>query len=178
MARLNVVNPATASGKAKELFEGPLAQKKLNIYRGLANNPAVLDAFLKFAGGVRGGSLTPAQHQLVALVCAQTNACDYCLAAHTKLAAAAGVDADAALNARQGTSSDPKNQALLRFANAIIEKRGFVSDGDLKAFRTAGFDDAAVVEMLGAIAVNYFTNFFNQVNHTDVDTMFDPAPKI
>lgn len=178
MARLNVVDPATATGKAKELFDGPLAKKKLNIYRGIANNPTVLDAFVKFAGGVRGGSLTPAQHELVALLCAQTTGCDYCLAAHTKVASSLGVNADAAIMARKGAATDPKNQALLRFATAVLEKKGHVSDQDLKNFRAAGFDDPAVVETLAVMTVNYFTNLFNHVNQTEIDTMFDPAPKI
>jgi len=178
MPRLNVVDPATATGKAKELFDGPLAQKKLNIFRGMANNPGVLDAFLKFSGGVKAGSLTPAEHELVALACAQSNACDYCLAAHTKVAAGQGIDAKAAVEARKGKATDPRQQALLRFTNAIVEKRGSVSDADLKAFRTAGFDDAAVVETVGAVGVNFFTNFFNHVNQTSVDSMFDAAPKI
>lgn len=178
MPRLNVVDPATATGKAKEIFDGPLAQKKLNIFRGIANNPGVLDAFLRFSSGVKAGSLTPAEHELVALATAQSNACEYCLAVHTKIGAGQGIDAKAAVEARQGKATDARQQALLRFTSALIEKRGSVSDADLKAFRTAGFDDAAVVETVGAVVVNFFTNFFNQVNQTTVDTMFDAAPKI
>jgi len=178
MPRLNVVDPATVTGKAKELFDGPLAQKKLNIFRGIANNPAVLDAFLKFSGGVKAGSLSPAEHELIALACAQSNRCEYCLAAHTKLAAGQKIDAQAAIQARQGKATDPRQQALLRFTNAMIEKRGNVSDSDLKGFRAAGYDDAAVVETIAALTVNFFTNFFNHVNQTAIDTMFDAAPKI
>lgn len=178
MPRLNVVDPATATGKAKELFDGPLAKKKLNIYRGIANNPAVLESFLQFNRGVRAGSLTAAEHELIALTCAQSIGCEYCLAAHTKLAAGHGIDANAAIEVRKGRAADARHQALLRFVNALIEKRGMVSDTDLKAFHTAGFDDAAVVETIGAVAVNFFTGLFNQVNQTDIDTIFDAAPKI
>lgn len=178
MPRLNVVDPATATGKAKELFDGPLAQKKLNIFRGIANNPGILDAYLKFSGGVKTGSLSPAEHELIALACAQSNACEYCLAAHTKLAAGQKIDAKAAIEARKGRATDARQQALLRFTNAMIEKRGSVSDTDLKAFQTAGFNDAAVVETIAVVTVNFFTNFFNQVNQTAIDTMFDAAPKI
>lgn len=178
MPRLNVINPATATGKAKELFDGPLAQKKLNIYRGIANNPGVLDAFLRFYGGVKAGSLTHAEHELIALLTSQINGCEYCLAAHTRIAAGLGIDANAALNARKGLSDDPKRQALLRFTGAMLEKRGSVNDEELKAVRAAGYDDAAIIEIIGAITVNTFTNLFNEVNHTDLDTMFDPAPTI
>lgn len=178
MPRLKVIDPATASGKARELFEGALSNKKLNIYRGIANNPGVLEAFLKFSSGVRAGSLTPAEHELIALTCAQGTGCVYCLAAHTKLAAKVGIDAAAAVDARKGRAAVPRHQALLRFTNALLEKRGSVSDADLNSFRQAGFDDAAVVETIAAVAVNLFTNYFNDVNHTEIDTMFDPAPPI
>ncbi len=178
MARLNVVDPATATGKARELFDGPLAKKKLNIFRSLANNPGVLEAFLNFSRGVRTGSLTAAEHELIALACAQSTGCEYCLATHTKLAAGHGIDGAAAVEARKGKAVDPRHQAVLRFTNALLEKRGSVSDHDLKAFRDAGFDDAAVVEAIGAVSVNLFTNFSNEVNHTALDTMFDPAPRI
>jgi len=178
MARLNVVDPATATGRAKELFDGPLARKKLNIFRGLANNPGVLDAFLNFSRGIRTGCLTAAEHELIALTCAQSTGCAYCLATHTKLAAGHGVDANAAIEARKGRAVEPRQQAVLRFTNALLEKRGSVSDRDLEMFRNAGFDDTAVVEAIGAVAVNLFTNLFNEVNQTTIDTMFDSAPQI
>ena len=44
MPRLNVVDPSTATGRVKEIFDGPLKGKHLNIFKGFANSPAVLDA--------------------------------------------------------------------------------------------------------------------------------------
>lgn len=178
MPRLNVVNPDTATGKAKDIFDGPLAQKKLNIFKGIANNPGVLQAFLGFAGGVKAGSLTPAEHELVALTVGQRNGCEYCVSVHTKIAAGAGVDEDAAIAARKGNAEDEKQQALLTFTNALLDKNGFVTDAELDAFRAAGYDDAAVVEVIGAIAVNTFTNYFNHVNATTLDSAFQAAPQV
>ena len=40
MPRLNTIDPATATGKAKEIFDGPLQGKHLNIFKGMANSPA------------------------------------------------------------------------------------------------------------------------------------------
>lgn len=179
MARLNVVDPATATGKARELFDGPLSSMKLNIFRGIANNPAILEAFLGFSGAVKkAGTLTPVEHELIALNVGQTNGCNYCLSAHTKIAGGLGVRADDAISARRGTASDPKHAALLKFTTAILEKRGFVNDEELTAFKEAGYNDAAVVEVVSSIAVNTFTNLFNHVNSTDLDSIFDSAPKI
>lgn len=176
MPRLNVINPEQAEGKAREILEGPLKQKQLNIFKGLANNPDVLDGYLKFSGGVKsGGSLTAAQHEMIALRVGQTNDCQYCLSVHSKLASGFKLSDDQIMNARRGKMDEPKNAALLRFVDAMVEKKGFVSDEELNAFRSAGYDDAAVVEVVGAIVVNYFTNLFNHVHDTEVDPVFPPA---
>ena len=64
MPRLNVVEPASAEGKAKELFEGPLKGKHFNIFRGMANSPAALNAYLQLSGALQDGLLDQAvQHR-------------------------------------------------------------------------------------------------------------------
>jgi len=39
----------------------------------------------------------------------------------------------------------------------------------LANLRAAGFDDAAVIEIVLNVAVNVLTNYVNNVAHTDVD---------
>jgi len=126
-------------------------------------------------GGVKGGALTPAEHELLALAVGGVNGCDYCQAAHSMAASSVGLDADAIEKAKKCESADVKEAVVLKFAKAIIEKKGFVSDEELNKFKAAGFDDAAVVEVVGAIAVNTFTNYFNHVNGTEFDAIFQPA---
>ena len=57
MPRLTAVDPATASGEAKELLDA--VEQKLgmapNIVRTMANSPAVLKAFLGFGEALSGG---------------------------------------------------------------------------------------------------------------------------
>ncbi|MBL1218115.1 MAG: carboxymuconolactone decarboxylase family protein [Planctomycetes bacterium] len=179
MPRLNVVDPATASGKAKELFDGPLKGKHLNIFKGLANNASILEGYLQFSGALKGGrALSPAEHEVVALTVGQLNGCDYCLAAHTMLASGAGLDVDQTIKIRKGQADDDRHSALSKFVTALVEKKGHIADTELAEFKNAGFGDDAVVETIGAVAVNYLTNFFNHVNNTDVDGFFQPAPAI
>ena len=54
--------------------------------------------------------------------------------------------------------------------------RGRVSDGDLDEVREAGFDDAAIAEVVANVALNIFTNYFNNVAETDID--FPKAPAL
>jgi AhpD family alkylhydroperoxidase len=88
MSRLNVIDPSTDTGPGADLLNGPLKNMQINIFKGMANNAGVLKAFLAFMQGVKAGSLTTAEHEIVSLVAAQRRECEYCLAAHTQLAPA------------------------------------------------------------------------------------------
>lgn len=169
MPRLKSVDPATDTGPGTEILNGPLKDKQINIFKGIATNAGVLKAFLGFAQGVKAGSLTEQEHEIVSLVCGQKRNCEYCLAAHTQIAQGAGLSEDLVINIRRGQADDDRHQALVDFVSAILETDGFVNDEQLDAFRQAGYDDAAVIEVIAAITVNTFTNLFNHVNETEVD---------
>lgn len=168
MPRLNQVDPVNDTGPGAEFLNGPLKNKQINIFKGLATNPGVLKAFIQFSGGVRH-VLDAREHEMIALVVGQKNKCDYCLAAHTQMAQAAGISEDLALKIRSGEAGNERHQALVDFTTVMLETNGFVSDDQLEAFRNAGYDDAAIIEVVAAIAVNTFSNLFNHVNETEVD---------
>lgn len=176
MPRLKVIDPAKAEGRAKELFDGPLKGKHLNIFKGMANAPAVLDAYLAFSGALAKGRLTAAERELIALAIAEANSCDYCRAAHTAIGKGAGLsDADTVAARRGALTSNPRQDALVKFALKLHEKKGSVSDRDLEDFRSAGFDDQYITEVVGNYALNVLTNYFNHVNDTAVDFPRPPA---
>jgi len=169
MPRLKQIDPKTDAGPGADILNGPLKDKQINIFKGIATNPGVLKAFLNFSQGVKAGSLSEQEHEIVALICGQRRNCEYCTAAHTQMAQAAGLSEELTINIRKGNADSEKHQAIVDFVNAILETDGFVSDEQLDAFRSAGFDDSAVIEVLAAITVNTFTNLFNHVNETEVD---------
>lgn len=175
MPRLNTIDPSKATGKTKEIFDGPLKGKHLNIFKGMANAPAGLQAYLGMAGALAGGELTAKEREVIALVTAQHNDCEYCLAAHTYLGKNEGLSEDQTVAARRGDLADKKLGALATFTKAMLEKKGFADDGDLKAFKSAGYTDGHVVETIATVALNFYTNYFNHVNGTDVDLPQAPA---
>ena len=65
---------------------------------------------------------------------------------------------------------------LLRFARTVVEKRGVVEDADLAAVREAGNGDAEIAEVVAHVALNIFTNYFNNVAGTTID--FPKAPAL
>ncbi len=168
MPRLSSIDPSTGEGAGAEMLRGPLKNMQINIFRHMAVNPAVLKAFLGFSGGVKS-VLTAKEHEVVALTVAQKRHCDYCLAAHSTMATGAGFSGDEVLSIRRGEPSDDRHAALATFTRRILETDGYVDDADLEAFRAAGYDDAAVVEVIAEMAVMAFTTLFNHVNGTEID---------
>lgn len=171
MSRLNIVDPDTAGPAAKGLLDK--VQRALgvtpNMMRAMAVSPAVLDGYLSLSGALAKGGLPAALREQIALVSAAENSCEYCYAAHHVLGSRAGVSADDLAAGGHALASDPKAAAALAFARTVIRTKGFVADADLDAVRAAGYDDGEIGEIIGAVALNIFTNYFNSVAQTDVD---------
>lgn len=156
-----VTNP---EGKAAELLDNVKAAMGAtpNIFTTFANAPAAMEGFLNLNGALAGGALTAELRESLALVVAGFNGCDYCASAHTFLGDKAGID-DAELQANlKGQSSDAKTQAALNFALQILETRGHPAASELDAVRAAGFSDEETIEILAHVALNTFTNYFNE----------------
>ncbi|GAA1041659.1 carboxymuconolactone decarboxylase family protein [Virgisporangium ochraceum] len=171
MPRLATVDPATAEPAARALLakvERALGTTP-NMMRAMAGSPAVLDAYLQFSGALSKGRLPAAVQEQIALVAAVENDCGYCLAAHTVLGGRAGLSEADLVAGRDARASDPKVQAALTFAKAVIATRGFVSDDELAAVRAAGYSDGEIGEIVAAVALNTFTNYFNSVGQTTLD---------
>lgn len=171
MSRLATVDPATAEGHARTLLgrvERALGVTP-NMMRAMASSPAVLDAYLQFSGALSKGLLPARVQEQIALVAAVQNECGYCLAAHTVLGAKAGVSEQDLVAGRDARASDPAVEAALTFAKQVIATKGFVSDDDLAAVRAAGYGDGEIGEIVAAVALNTFTNYFNSVGQTTLD---------
>ena len=100
---------------------------------------------------------------------ANSNRCEYCLAAHTVLGQAAGVSAQAMQAAQAGQSSDLKTAAVLAFALKVVKQRAQVEAGDIRGLRELGFDDELIVELMAHIALNVYTNYINIALDVPVD---------
>ena len=140
-----------------------------NMFRAVANSPAALAQMWAGFGALGGGSLPAKLGEQVAVAIANRNACEYCLAAHTALGRKAGASAQEMSDAQDGRSADPKTAAALRFALAVVERRGQVDASEVEALRAAGFDDEAIVELLAHVALNLFTNYVNVAFAVPVD---------
>jgi uncharacterized peroxidase-related enzyme len=171
MARIEPLSVETAQGESKELLTGVKKSMGMvpNLLGALAQSPAALNAYLNLSSALGSGSLSPALREQIALALAGENGCQYCASAHTMLGKNAGVAQDELGLNLKGESSDQKTAAALTFVRAVIRAKGHVSDAEFKAVKSAGFSDGDIAEIIGAIALNTLTNFFNHVADTDID---------
>lgn len=171
MSRIEAVNPETATGELKTIYDGMKKSigKVPNIFKHMGNSPAALQAFLALSQSLNNTKLSPKLREQIALIVGQENKCGYCLSAHSTIGKGLGLSDDEIDKARHGDSSDAKNRAILHFAKAVVDKRGHVSDADVDALKKAGVNDAEIVEIILAIQVNMFTNYFNHI----VDPVID-----
>ncbi len=140
-----------------------------NLFRLVGQSPAALEGMLGLNGAL-GRTLDAATRERIALAVAQVNGCDYCLSAHTYLGLnVAKLDEAEIARNRSGGSGDPRANAAVAFAAKVAAERGRVTDADLAAVKLAGFTEAQIVEIVGLVAVNVYTNFINNVAETDID---------
>jgi uncharacterized peroxidase-related enzyme len=170
-----IVAPASieaAPAAAREALSAVKAKlgKAPNLYLLAATSPQTLDGLLSLSGALGEGVIDAATRERIALAVANVNGCDYCNSAHTYIAKnlVKLSDAEIALN-REGRSNDPKADAAVRLARKIAVERGAVSNADITEARAAGLSDAELVEIVGNVAVNVFTNYLNEVFKTEID---------
>jgi uncharacterized peroxidase-related enzyme len=140
-----------------------------NLHRLMSLSPAALVGWVGLQSQL-AKALDAKTRDAIALAVSEVDGCNYCLAAHSHIAAtfAKITPEEIALN-REGRSKDPKREAAARFAKTLIEARGHVGDADIKSVRAAGFSDAQIVEIIALSAQFLLTNFMNNVADTDID---------
>lgn len=171
MARMTSVSPETTNEQQREALA---AIKKgwgavPNLGKVLALSFPLTRAALSFDEALEGGSISAPVREQIAIAVANENECAYCLSAHSVAASLYKVSAQDISDARTGRASDPRVGAILLFAQSVVRRRGFVTDEELKAARSAGIDDATLAEIVGHVVSNTLTNYLHHVSEVPVD---------
>lgn len=171
MARLTAIDPANATGKAKELLDAVKGKLGMvpNMMKTMANSSSVLQTYLSSAGALGHGELGGPIGERIALAVGQVNSCGYCVSAHTLLGKKAGLSDSEIAAARRFQSAEPKAAAALRLARVVVDKRGLITDAELADAKNAGLSDGAIGEVVAHVALNILTNYFNNVAGTEID---------
>ena len=146
-----------------------------NMYGGMVNSPGLLETYLDGYGRFRNSGLfTPPEQETIFLVLSRENGCTYCVTAHSMIAAKkSGVSEGALAALREGREiPEPKLDALARFTAHMHHSRGLPTKAEVAAFKTAGFGDVHIYEIILAQSVKTLSNFANHIQHTEVDGVF------
>lgn len=171
MQTIQKLNREDAPQKSQDLLKN--VEKQMgsvpNIFLTFAHSPAALEGYLQFSGALAKGKLSRELREQIAVTAAGQNGCDYCASAHTYLGEIAGVKKEELACNLNGDSNDTKTRTALRFVKALIESRGNVSNNAISGLLEAGFNTEEIVEIIGHVGLNIFTNYFNHVAGTEID---------
>ncbi len=178
MPRLTVVESDSAADDVKEIYSGLESKmgKVINIFKGMGNSSAALNAYLSMSGALKQGHLSPDDREVIYLAVSELNGCHYCVSAHTMISQKNGMADGEILAARRWESDNEQHQALLNFVRQVIDKKGFVSDEELDAVKDAGYTDGQIAETIAFIGLATYSNLFNHVFDTPLD--FPEAPSL
>ena len=169
--RMNAVDPGTAKGKAKELLDAVIAKYGAvpNSFKTMAHSPVGLQGFLDLSGTLEGGVLPFETRYQIALAVSEINRCSYCLSAFTAIGRGGGMKDETLTMCRRAGSTDPKVDAMLKFAAAIVRDRGAVTSEDFQKVKSGGCSDEEIQEIVANVALFTFANYINLVIGTEID---------
>lgn len=169
--------PEATTGIARELLDATRRQlgRVPNLYAAMAHSPIALQGYLDFRGALQQGVLAPRMRERVALLTAQLNDCDYCVAAHTFRGGKIGMSADDLLATRRAHSDDAKTAAALRLVKALVLRDTASAETALTEVWQAGWTEEEVGEIVAHVALNVFSNVFKQIAEPPLDFPVAPA---
>ncbi len=129
-----------------------------NVFLGLAYRPAEFRAFFTYHDAImerEGGTLTPAEKEMIIVATSAANGCQYCVVAHGALLRVFSKEpllADQiAINYRHAPLSD-RQKAMLAFAIKICRTPETVDESDYAQLKDQGYDDDDILDITGITA--------------------------
>ncbi|WP_431907835.1 carboxymuconolactone decarboxylase family protein [Nonomuraea jabiensis] len=163
MRRLAALDPAEAPEKSRELLNDIIGRTGSagEMISTMAHSPAMLQGYLDLSRAMKRSKLPRAVSEKISLALQEWIGCGLCRDAHAAGARAAGLsEADIAL-ARQGTSTDAREAALIAVATRVLAEPSSLTDEDVAELRAHGWSDRIIAEIPGLVALNLLTGSFN-----------------
>nr|WHW29407.1 putative peroxidase-related enzyme [uncultured bacterium] len=172
---LNLEQETEISDKTRAYFA--LCEEKLgmvpNVLKAYSFNEAKLRAFTELYNDLMLGDsgLSKLQREMIAVVVSSVNKCFYCLTAHG--AAVRQLSGNPALGEMmvmnyRAADLDPKDMAMLEFANKLTEEPAKIVDADRKNLRDAGWSERDIWDIANV------AGFFNMTNRVASATDMRP----
>jgi len=171
MAQITVPTRDQVAPKAQQIFDS--LEKQLtfvpNLYATIGYSEEALENYLNFSSTIGKSSFNNKELEAIKLAVSEVNGCAYCLAAHTAISKMNGLSENEILELRGGNSSDTRRQALAQLAKSIAENQGRANQAAVENFFAAGFDNRALVDLVGVVTEINFTNYMHNLTKIPVD---------
>jgi len=135
-----------------------------NYFQALRPAPQAIERHRDFANVVlRAGALPATLKEQIMVVVSGINSSSYCVAAHMELLRRLGVEKQLGRKLATDYGTAPvgnREMALFRFADKLTRNPSDIERADAEAVFQAGWDEAALVEIVLTVA---WANFVNRV---------------
>ncbi|HEY8626298.1 MAG TPA: carboxymuconolactone decarboxylase [Solirubrobacteraceae bacterium] len=170
MSRFQIHDDLTAPDGSVAVLRGALASggQLPNFLGVLAGSPASLRAYARFRSELRHGKLKLGTLERIGLAVAEHYHSEPGVALHSRAARGVGLALDEVALARQFSSNDEAEAALLRYLQAVVED-GRPPMHLHEEAREAGWDDEQILEAIAAVALEAFTAMVNVAGEVPVD---------
>ncbi|MEU6975386.1 carboxymuconolactone decarboxylase family protein [Streptomyces sp. NPDC046371] len=161
--RLAALEPEQATGKARELLTDIVERHGSagEMVSTMAHSPALIEGYLSLSRAMKRVKIPRALSEKLSLAVQEWIGCGTCREAHAAAARAAGLsEADIEL-ARQGTSTDAREAALIAVALRVLVEPSALGDEDVAGLRAHGWSDRVIAEVVGVVTLNLLTGAFN-----------------
>lgn len=171
MKTITVPTRENVNADSQQIFD--VITKKMgrvpNLLATVGYSSHALKSFLDFDEAFNHGAFSSKEREAVSLAVSQVNHCDYCLAAHSAVAKMKGFHDIQIANFRKGIADDKKFETALQLAIGISENKGSAPEALKTAFFEAGYDEAALIDLIGMVTVRTFTNYVYAMTKIPVD---------
>ncbi len=164
MARVALLDPDKATGRAKEVFDRVEGYYRMvpGLQKGLAYLPETTDALWTLSQAtVREGSIREELKRVFFVVTACEVECQYCTAAHMIALRGKHWSTDECLEIIDGKPSprlSDKENAAANFARVVGRRPAAVTDEMVDELRAVGWTDAEIVEIVASVALMRYTS--------------------
>ena len=175
-APLPLLDGEEASSQSRAAMERGRASAGtlINMYRGMAHAPGLLDTYLDGSTRFRTESgFSTTEQEVVFISISRGNNCTYCVAGHSALATRRGVDSQVIEALREGRPlDDPRYEVLRTITLETMAGQGHLNPGLLEQFISAGYRTDQVLYIILAIGLKVLSNSTNHYLHTPLDESF------
>lgn len=177
MSRFQIHDDLTAPEDSLPILKaaGATAGQLPNVLGVIAGSPAVLRAYARFRSELRHGVLAPATLERISLALATHYRSAPGLALHARTARQAGLGVDEIASARQWSSSDAREAALLRYLQPLFTEHGRAPQHLHEEAREAGWSDGQLLEAIAFGSIESFTALVNVAGEVPVDGSVEDA---